>query len=110
MKYYLIVGEASGDLHASHLMRSLQKEDPEAQFRFFGGDLMTAVGGTRVKLSLTMAESCFRISAVESTSTLSVSNPVAAPQGTHMTINEMTTSHFLYIVLMILTLSTCQTC
>ncbi len=49
MKYYLIVGEASGDLHASHLMRSLQKEDPEAQFRFFGGDLMTTVGGTRVK-------------------------------------------------------------
>ena len=44
MKYYLIVGEASGDLHASHLMRSLQKEDPEAEFRFFGGDLMTAVG------------------------------------------------------------------
>ena len=49
MKYYLIVGEASGDLHASHLMRSLQKEDQEATFRFFGGDLMTAVGGTRVK-------------------------------------------------------------
>ena len=49
MKYYLIVGEASGDLHASHLMKSLQKEDPEAEFRFFGGDLMTAVGGTRVK-------------------------------------------------------------
>ena len=49
MKYYLIVGEASGDLHASQLMRSLQKEDPEAQFRFFGGELMTAVGGTRVK-------------------------------------------------------------
>ena len=49
MKYYLIVGEASGDLHASHLMRSLQKEDPEATFRFFGGDLMAAVGGTRVK-------------------------------------------------------------
>lgn len=49
MKYYLIVGEASGDLHASHLMRSLQKEDSEAEFRFFGGDLMTAVGGTRVK-------------------------------------------------------------
>lgn len=49
MKYYLIVGEASGDLHASHLMRSLQNEDPEAEFRFFGGDLMTAVGGTRVK-------------------------------------------------------------
>ena len=49
MKYYLIVGEASGDLHASHLMKALQREDPEAQFRFFGGDLMTAVGGTRVK-------------------------------------------------------------
>ena len=49
MKYYLIVGEASGDLHASHLMRSLQHEDPEAQFRFFGGDLMSAVGGTRVR-------------------------------------------------------------
>lgn len=49
MKYYLIVGEASGDLHASHLMRSIQKQDPQAEFRFFGGDLMTAVGGTRVK-------------------------------------------------------------
>ena len=49
MKYYLIVGEASGDLHASHLMKSLQRADPAAQFRFFGGDLMTAVGGTRVK-------------------------------------------------------------
>ncbi|MBR5698160.1 MAG: lipid-A-disaccharide synthase [Prevotella sp.] len=49
MKYYLIVGEASGDLHASHLMRSLQQEDPEAQFRFFGGDLMSAVGGIRVR-------------------------------------------------------------
>lgn len=49
MKYYLIVGEASGDLHASHLMRSIQKQDPQAEFRFFGGDLMTAVGGTRVR-------------------------------------------------------------
>lgn len=49
MKYYIIVGEASGDLHASHLMRSLQKVDAAAEFRFFGGDLMTAVGGTRVK-------------------------------------------------------------
>jgi len=49
MRYYLIVGEASGDLHASHLMRSLQTVDPAAEFRFFGGDLMTAVGGTRVK-------------------------------------------------------------
>ena len=49
MKYYLIVGEASGDLHASHLMQQLQRQDAAAEFRFFGGDLMTAVGGTRVK-------------------------------------------------------------
>ena len=49
MKYYLIVGEASGDLHASHLMKALLKEDPKAEFRFFGGDMMSAVGGTRVK-------------------------------------------------------------
>ncbi len=49
MKYYLIVGEASGDLHASNLMKALMEEDPEAEFRFFGGDLMTAVGGTCVK-------------------------------------------------------------
>ncbi len=49
MKYYLIVGEASGDLHASRLMRSLKKYDELAKFRFFGGDLMAAEGGTRVK-------------------------------------------------------------
>lgn len=49
MKYYLIVGEASGDLHASHLMQSLKEVDKEATFRFFGGDLMEAVGGTLVK-------------------------------------------------------------
>ena len=49
MKYYLIVGEASGDLHASRLMRSLRRIDGDADFRFFGGDLMSAVGGTRVK-------------------------------------------------------------
>ena len=48
MKYYLIVGEASGDLHASRLMRSLKKVDELAEFRFFGGDLMAAEGGTRV--------------------------------------------------------------
>lgn len=42
MKYYLIAGEASGDLHASHLMRSLSKADGEAKFRFFGGDNMLA--------------------------------------------------------------------
>jgi lipid-A-disaccharide synthase len=49
MKYYLIAGEASGDLHASNLMQSLKEEDPEADFRFLGGDLMQAVGGTLVK-------------------------------------------------------------
>ena len=49
MKYYLIVGEASGDLHASNLMRALKEQDAQADFRFFGGDLMSAVGGTRVK-------------------------------------------------------------
>ena len=49
MKYYLIAGEASGDLHASHLMRSLQQQDAQAEFRYFGGDMMAAVGGTLVK-------------------------------------------------------------
>jgi lipid-A-disaccharide synthase len=49
MKYYLIAGEASGDLHASHLMQALKQRDSEADFRFFGGDLMAAVGGTRVR-------------------------------------------------------------
>lgn len=49
MKYYLIVGEASGDLHASRLMQSLMLYDPAAEFRFLGGDLMQRVGGTRVK-------------------------------------------------------------
>ncbi len=48
MKYYLIVGEASGDLHASHLMRALKQEDADAEFRFYGGDLMAAEGGTLV--------------------------------------------------------------
>ena len=49
MKYYLIVGEASGDLHASNLMKSIMAIDADAEFRFFGGDLMSAVGGTCVK-------------------------------------------------------------
>ena len=49
MKYYLIAGEPSGDLHASRLMRSLKHRDAEAEFRFFGGDLMAAEGGTLVK-------------------------------------------------------------
>ena len=49
MKYYLIAGEASGDLHASHLMWALKEIDKETDFRFFGGDLMSDVGGTRVR-------------------------------------------------------------
>ncbi|WBL21953.1 lipid-A-disaccharide synthase [Zunongwangia sp. HRR-M8] len=49
MKYYIIAGEASGDLHASNLMKSLKIIDPNAEFRFWGGDLMQAQGGTMVK-------------------------------------------------------------
>lgn len=49
MKYYLVAGEASGDLHASNLMQSLQELDRDADFRFFGGDLMHSKGGTLVK-------------------------------------------------------------
>ena len=49
MKYYIIVGEASGDLHAAGLMHSLKDTDPGATFRFIGGDLMQAEGGTMVK-------------------------------------------------------------
>ena len=49
MKYYFLVGEASGDLHAAELMKALRECDAEAQFRFFGGDKMRAVGGTCVK-------------------------------------------------------------
>ena len=49
MKYYLIVGEASGDLHGSNLMKSLMKVDENAEFRFWGGDLMSKYGGTPVK-------------------------------------------------------------
>ena len=48
MKYYLIAGEASGDLHGSNLIRAIKKSDPEAEFRFFGGDLMKERGGTLV--------------------------------------------------------------
>jgi lipid-A-disaccharide synthase len=48
MKYYIIAGEASGDLHGSNLMKSLLMQDTEANIRFWGGDLMTAVGGTCV--------------------------------------------------------------
>ena len=49
MKYYIIAGEASGDLHGSNLMKELYKEDPDAEIRFWGGDLMQKTGGTLVK-------------------------------------------------------------
>lgn len=49
MKYYLIAGEASGDLHAANLMKELKKADKEASFRFFGGDKMKEAGGQLVK-------------------------------------------------------------
>jgi lipid-A-disaccharide synthase len=49
MKYFLIAGEASGDLHASNLMRALQAIDPDADFQYFGGDLMQSVGGKLLK-------------------------------------------------------------
>ncbi|KAA1247413.1 lipid-A-disaccharide synthase [Aquimarina sp. RZ0] len=48
MKYYLIAGEASGDLHGANLMKSILEKDPEAEFRFWGGDLMQTVGGSIV--------------------------------------------------------------
>ena len=49
MKYYLIAGEASGDLHGANLMRALREKDPQAEFRFWGGDAMSSVGGTPVR-------------------------------------------------------------
>ena len=49
MRYYIIAGEASGDLHGSNLMKSIRELDPDAEFRFWGGDLMVAAGGTLVQ-------------------------------------------------------------
>jgi len=49
MKYYIIAGEASGDLHGANLMKALKEKDASAEFRFWGGDLMEAVGGTPAK-------------------------------------------------------------
>ena len=48
MKYYLIAGEASGDLHGANLMRALREKDPLAEFRIWGGDQMESVGGELV--------------------------------------------------------------
>jgi lipid-A-disaccharide synthase len=55
MKYYLVAGEASGDLHGANLMKALKELDHAAEFRFFGGDLMQAEGGTLVKHYADMA-------------------------------------------------------
>lgn len=55
MKYYLVAGEASGDLHGANLMKALKVEDPKAEFRYFGGDKMQAEGGTLVKHYAEMA-------------------------------------------------------
>ena len=49
MKYYIIAGEASGDLHGSNLMKGIYAEDPQAEIRFWGGDLMAQVGGELVR-------------------------------------------------------------
>jgi lipid-A-disaccharide synthase len=55
MRYYLIVGEASGDLHGANLMKALKEQDPNAGFRYFGGDKMVAEGGVIVKHIAEMA-------------------------------------------------------
>src|SRR5580698_3687543 len=55
MKYYLVAGEASGDLHGANLMKALKEQDSQAEFRFFGGDLMQAEGGTLVRHYADMA-------------------------------------------------------
>ena len=49
MRYYIIAGEASGDLHGSNLMKGIYSEDPQAEIRFWGGDCMLSVGGTMVR-------------------------------------------------------------
>jgi len=55
MKYYLVAGEASGDLHGANLMKALKREDPASEFRYFGGDKMQAEGGVLVKHYADMA-------------------------------------------------------
>jgi lipid-A-disaccharide synthase len=55
MKYYLVAGEASGDLHGANLMKALKVHDSQAEFRYFGGDLMQAEGGTLIKHYADMA-------------------------------------------------------
>ena len=55
MRYYLVAGEASGDLHGANLMKALKEKDADATFRFFGGDLMLAEGGELIKHYADMA-------------------------------------------------------
>lgn len=55
MRYYLVAGEASGDLHGANLMKALLEEDPDAEFRYFGGDKMENAGGTLAKHYAEMA-------------------------------------------------------
>lgn len=55
MRYYLVAGEASGDLHGANLMKALKERDPNAEFRYFGGDLMKAEGGALIKHYADMA-------------------------------------------------------
>jgi len=55
MRYYLVAGEASGDLHGANLIKALKAQDKDAEFRFFGGDLMQAEGGKPVKHIAEMA-------------------------------------------------------
>ncbi len=55
MRYYLVAGEASGDLHGANLMKALKIQDPDAEFRFYGGDKMKAEGGVLKKHYAEMA-------------------------------------------------------
>ena len=64
MKYYIIAGEASGDLHASNLMKAILQKDQNAEFRFWGGDLMAKVAGEKLKpivKSLMFGEACSNV-------------------------------------------------
>ena len=89
MKYMLIAGEASGDLHASRLIAALRKEDPEAEFRFFGGDLMAKSAGRAPELHydkfvLTMLTSVFYGEVTE---------PPEEPEGKHAAAAGQAAAH-----------------
>ena len=82
MRYYIIAGEASGDLHGANLMRALREKDPQAEFRFWGGDAMAAVGGTPVRhdLSKTYNISKERVRQIELNSIKKISKAVGVLQ------------------------------